>query len=120
MTKEAQPLVETLSRVALELRDLAEAAGLLHCIIEQVDWRSVAEKNAFLRSAQAIDHIEQRLGGLSSFVSALADLTPRDLKVEGHLASREVKVSDLAARLCNAQPAAPSGIQHVAGEPEFF
>jgi hypothetical protein len=118
-TNQSQPLAEMMSRAAQELRELAEATARLHCLIDHVHWPSVAEKHAFLQSAQAIDCIEQRLAALSDFLSALAELTPSGWRVESHLASQRLKVAELAAKLSN-EAAHGAHCQHPVGEPEFF
>jgi hypothetical protein len=104
-------------RIAEELRDAAKDTDRLHCLVDGVEWRSVKEKEELIRSAQLIDAIEQRLSGLSDFVSALADLAPDQWLLQGHVASQNVKLAALAARLA-ALP--HSGSSHPAGESEFF
>ncbi|MBI1867092.1 MAG: hypothetical protein HYS06_02140 [Methylocystis sp.] len=115
-----QPMIEILSRVAHELRDLAASTDGLHCLVDNIKWESIVEKHALMQSAQALDVFEQRLSGLSDFIFALADLMPSQWEVEGHVASRKVKLTALAVRLAN-QPSSPSTInQHIPGDLEFF
>lgn len=113
-----QPLTDLLTRVAHELRDLAKDTDRLHCLVDNVKWDSVKEKNDLMRSAQAIDSIEQRLSALSDFITALVELAPVQWEVEGHVASKRVKLAELAARLLD-HPRTPTGVHH-AGESEFF
>lgn len=114
----SQPLPDVLTRIARELRLLAKDTDHLHCLVDNVHWASVAEKDEVMRSAQAIDAIEQRLSALSDFVSALAELAPAQWEVEGHLASQRVKLAELARRLSD-RPHTPSAVHH-AGDSEFF
>lgn len=118
MHNRPQPLIDILSRVARELRDAARDTDRLHCLVDGVEWGNVKEKEELIRSAQLIDAIEQRLSGLSDFVSALAELAPDQWELEGHRASQSVKLSELAARLANRPGAAVAA--HQAGESEFF
>ncbi|PWB82589.1 MAG: hypothetical protein C3F11_11070 [Methylocystaceae bacterium] len=114
----SQPLTDVLTRVAHELRNLAKDTDRLHCLVDNVHWAGVEEKDEVMRSAQAIDAIEQRLSALSDFVAALAELAPAQWEVEGHLASQKVKLAELAGRLSD-QPHTPSAVHH-AGDSEFF
>lgn len=120
MTNQPQPMIEVLSSIAHELRDLAGSTDRLHCLVGHIKWESIVEKNAFMRSAQGIDAIEQRLSALSDFISALTDLIPPQWEVEGHVAMRKIKLAELAARLSNQQAGPSTTVQHIAGESEIF
>jgi hypothetical protein len=110
-----QALVDVLSRLASELRETAKETDRLHCLVDGVAWGDVKEKAELMRSAQAIDAIEQKLSGLSEFVAALAEQAPRQWEVAGHLAAARLKLAGLAARLVDRPHA-----DHPAGESEFF
>jgi transposase len=113
-----QPMPEILGRLADELRDAAARTDRLHRLAESIAWRDVEEKHELIRSAQAIDAIEQTLSALSDFVSALAELTPRQWEVAGGSASRRVRLAELAARLADRPLVA--GAEHAGGDSEFF
>ncbi|MBG0808634.1 hypothetical protein IY145_04520 [Methylosinus sp. H3A] len=114
----SQPLVEVLSRLAVELRNAAKETDRLHCLVDGVEWSNVEEKHELIHSAQAIDAIEQTLSGLSDFVDALAELAPADWEICGRTASRSVKLAELAARLSDSPD--DGRTDHPAGEFEFF
>jgi hypothetical protein len=111
-----EAMTDILDRVAVELRDAAAKTDRLHCLVEGVHWHNVKEKHELIRSAQAIDALEQTLSALSDFVSALAELTPRQWEVAGQSASRRVRLAELAARLSDR----PHLADHAGGESEFF
>jgi hypothetical protein len=113
-----QAMTEILGRVASELRDAASKTDHLHCLVEGVAWHNVTEKHELIRSAQAIDSIEQTLTALSDFVSALAEMTPPQWEVAGQSASRRVRLAALAARLADL-PHVTHG-DHASGDSEFF
>lgn len=112
-----QAMTDILGRVARELRAAAVSTDRLHCLVEGVAWHDVKEKHELIRSAQAIDAIEQTLSALSDFVCALAALAPRQWEVAGAAASRHVRLAELAARLADRpQPESTDS----GGESEFF
>jgi hypothetical protein len=111
-----EAMTAILDRVAAELREAAAKTDRLHCLVEGVAWHNVKEKHEIIRSAQAIDALEQTLSALSDFVSALAELTPRQWEVAGQSASRRVRLAELAARLSDR----PHITDHAGGESEFF
>jgi hypothetical protein len=113
-----QAMTAILGRVASELRDAAQKTDRLHCLVEGVGWHNVKEKHELIRSAQAIDSIEQTLSALSDFVSALAELTPPQWEVAGQSASRSVRLAALAARLADLPHVAHG--DHAGGDSEFF
>lgn len=111
-----EAMTAILDRVAAELREAAAKTDRLHCLVEGVAWHNVKEKHEIIRSAQAIDALEQTLSALSDFVTALAELTPRQWEVAGQSASRRVRLAELAARLSDR----PHIADHAGGESEFF
>lgn len=111
-----EAMTDLLDRVAAELREAAAKTDRLHCLVEGVAWHNVKEKHEIIRSAQAIDALEQTLSALSDFVSALAEMTPRQWEVAGQSASRRVRLAELAARLSDR----PHIADHAGGESEFF
>ncbi|CAN2533827.1 hypothetical+protein [Methylocapsa aurea] len=113
-----EPLAEVLSRLAAELRNAAKETDRLHCLVDGVEWSNVKEKHELIHSAQAIDAIEQTLSGLSDFVCALAELARPDWRISGGMASRSVKLAELAARLGDHDD--DGRTDHPAGELEFF
>ncbi|MBY6240571.1 hypothetical protein [Methylosinus sp. Sm6] len=112
-----QAMTDILGRVARELRETAASTDRLHCLVEGVAWHNVKEKHELIRSAQAIDAIEQTLSALSDFVSALAELAPRQWEVAGAAASRRVRLAELAARLADRPR---SEVAESSGDSEFF
>jgi hypothetical protein len=113
-----QAMTDILGRLARELREAAANTDRLHCLVEGVAWRDVEEKHELIRSAQAIDSIEQTLSALSDFVDALAELAPRQWQVAGAAASRHVRLAELAARLADRPQ--PQGAAPSSGDSEFF
>jgi hypothetical protein len=118
--QQTEPITEILSRVAWELTDLAKSVDRLHGLVENVNREHIIEIGSFLHSAQSIDIVEQRLSGLSHFVSELCELMPSHWEVEGHVATQNLKLTELARRLSNRTNYELSTVPHAAGEFEFF
>jgi hypothetical protein len=115
--EQPQAMTDILGRIARELREAAASTDRLHCLVEGVAWHNVKEKHELIRSAQAIDAIEQTLSALSDFVVALAELAPRQWEVAGAAASRHVRLAELAARLAD-RPLTDNAT--ASGDSEFF
>jgi hypothetical protein len=123
MTKHIQrtePITAILSRVALELTDLAKCVDRLHGMVENVRRDCIVEIGPFLQSAQNIDIVEQRLSCLSHFVSELCELMPSHWEVEGRVAAQNLKLAELARRLSNIENHESTSIGQLSGESEFF
>lgn len=118
-TQDSQPIVDILARVADELQDLAISVDGLHCLVVDIDERYAAQRRNFTESAQAIDIVEQRLSSLSHFLRELVELMPAHWEVDGEAATRNLKLSALAARLSKNESAQRLAT-HAAGEFEFF
>jgi hypothetical protein len=119
-TRQPQPIIEILGRVAAELTDLAKSVDRLHCLVENIDRDHIVERRSFIHSAQAIDIIEQRLSGLAHFVLELGELMPGHWEVVSHTAAENVKLSELSARLSNKEPVDSTAYRCAAGESDFF
>jgi hypothetical protein len=119
-TQQTQPIVEILSRVAHELTDIAKSVDHLHCLVENIDGGCIVERSAFMQSAQSIDIVEQRLSGLSHYITELAELMPAHWEVEGQAAVQKLKLSRLAARLSCDTAHEAALLAHPTGDLEFF
>lgn len=117
--QDSQPIVGILTRVAIELQDLAKSVDDLHCLVVDIEHVSVTQRRTFLSRGQTIDIVEQRLSSLSHFMTELVELMPSHWEVDGEAATRKLKLSALATRLSKKE-AAQSVIAHMAGESEFF
>jgi hypothetical protein len=118
-TREPQPIVDILSRVAVELTDLAGSVERLHSLVETIDHNCAVQRSAYFHTAQSIDIAEQRLASLSHFITELVELIPPDWEILGHAAARNLKLTALATRLSNKE-ALELVATHAAGESEFF
>jgi hypothetical protein len=112
--------IDILRRLAKELDQSAGLVDDLHALVERSAWLDGAQNNEFVRSAQSIDILQQRLAELSHFVSELAELTPSHWVMESHIAAKKLKLSKLAEALNHMgdRPLPPS--EHEAGEVEIF
>lgn len=118
--QKSQLIIEILRRLANELDESAVLVDDLHALVELSARMGVAQDNGFVRSAQSIDILQQRLAGLSHFVSELAELTPSHWVVESHAAAKKLKLSKLAERFSHTGEGPLSHGDHQAGEIELF
>ena len=122
MTKapNSQMLIEILRRIAHELNDAGSLVGDLHELVELAVVHGAAQDGAFTRSAQSIDILQQRLAGLSHFLSEIAALTPSHWVVESHVATKNLKLTRLAERLNHLGDAPLAHSVDEAGELELL
>lgn len=118
--QKSQLVIEILRRLARELDESAALVDDLHALVELSARAGVARDGDFVRSAQSIDMLQQRLAGLSHFISELAELTPSHWLVESHAAAKKLKLSKLAERLSHMGDGPLSHCDHEAGELEMF
>ncbi|MCC3244851.1 hypothetical protein LG047_05885 [Methylocystis sp. WRRC1] len=118
--QDSQPIIEILKRVARELDDAAVSVNDLSGMVETSVRNGIARNEVFLRSAQTVDILHQRLEGLSHFVTELAELMPSHWEVESHEAARKLKLSRLKNRLGHSYDGPESGIHHSSGDFELL
>jgi hypothetical protein len=119
--KVLRPVAETLSAVALEVNELAHLSDRLQAMISGALINDGATNDDHLREFQAIDLLVQRLHGVSTFVTALANATPGEWKVDAAGATADVVLSALAQRLSGRPHAAEPAIKaEDAGSMDFF
>jgi hypothetical protein len=118
--QKSQLVIEILRRLADELDESAVLVDDLQTLVETAARTGVAQDNDFVRSAQSIDILQQRLACLSHFMLELAELTPSHWVVESHAAAKKLKLSKLAERLGHIGDAPLSPNDHQAGELEIF
>ena len=118
--QKSELVIEILKRLANELDESAALIDDLQALVELSARMGVAQDNDFVRSAQSIDILHQRLAGLSHFVSELAELTPSHWVVESHAAAKKLKLAKLAERFSHMGDGPLSHGDHQAGEFEMF
>lgn len=118
--QDSQPIIEILRRVARELDEAAVSVDDLHGVVETSIKHGAAKSEAFLRSAQTVDILHQRLEGLSHFVTELAELMPSHWVVESHAATRNLKLSRLRNRLASSHDSVEAMMSHGAGDVELL
>jgi len=118
-TQQSEPVIDILTRVSSELNDIAVSINQLHSLIECIDRGSIKDSGLFIHSAQSIDILEQRICGLSHFITELADLMPDHWELESLAAARKLKLSELATRLTRREIVEVMAA-HAPGESEFF
>lgn len=118
-TMAGRPLVEVLIRIGIELEEAAASVEDLHALVE-ASVKGGASSDTFLRQAQTIDILQQRLVALASFIGQISETTPSSWLIETSDAVNKVKLSRLRERLsqiCNAHDAAE---HHISGELQMF
>lgn len=119
-TQESQPIIDILRRVSVELDDAARLVDELHLLVKDIDRTCVAQKDAFMHSAQSIDIVQQRLSGLSHFICELVELMPSHWVVEGHAAANKLKLTRLAERLTHQDAGAEPHTEQSGGDLELL
>ncbi len=103
----------------MEAEDLARSVDELHFLLELLNGRDSVDRGRFIRSAQAIDIVGQRLLGLSIFVAELASAAPPEWMLNVEEARRKLSLSALAGRLAG-QDAMESIAAHAPGDLDLF
>ncbi len=114
-----EPMAEILGRVGLELDDLAEQLGRVQGLISPLVLKASSLEPKFLREIQAVDHIEQKLAGLSRFLKALGPLMQGHWVLDPSEASEVVTLSQLSRRLRTAERSVDAN-PHAEGDCELF
>lgn len=110
---------EIMRRVHVELVDLEAAMETLHPLVDLVSKVDGFKDPNHLRAVQGIDHMEQILVGLASFLSNVSDAASDDWQIDAGQAVRTITLGDLARRLRMKHAAAlePAAID---GDLEMF
>ncbi len=95
---------ETLRTVAAEVSHLADMSDRLQALISSALLADTTTNAGHLKEFQAIDLLVQRLHGVAIFISALAETTHPDWRVDAAAAAANIPLSDLARRLSGAAP----------------
>ncbi len=98
-----EPMAEVLGRVGQELDDLAAHLAHVQGLISPLVLKASSLEPKFLREIQAVDHIEQKLSGLSRFLKALGPLMQGHWVLDPSEASETVTLSELSRRLRTAE-----------------
>lgn len=112
-----------LSRIHMIQGKLSNAAGSvddLHRLVSAAVERGAKRDDSFLRWAQTVDILEQKLSALSHYVGELAELMPEHWVVKNEAATKKLKLSRLAERLGRLSDHPDLGAEHASGEFEIF
>jgi len=117
--QKSQLLIEVLKRLAQEIDESTVYVDDLSELVALSLQHGVDGDPAFLRAAQSVDILQQRLCCLSHYLQELAVLTPTHWVVESHTAAKKLKLSKLADRLGHLEESSAK-LEHLAGEVEFY
>jgi hypothetical protein len=98
-----EPIAEILARVGRELDALAEQLNHVQGLIGTLVSKAPAVESGLLQEIQAVDHIEQKMIGLSQFLTSLGPLMQGHWVLDPREASEVVTLSELARRLRKAE-----------------
>lgn len=90
---------EVLRRVHEELVDLEKAMESLHPLVELVTSKVGSKDPQHLMAMQGIDHMEQMLLGLATYLGSLSHEAPQDWHLDTARAVSQITLGDLARRL---------------------
>lgn len=90
---------EVLRRVHEELVELEKAMETLHPLVDLVTSRVGSKDPEHLKAMQGIDHMEQMLLGLATYLSSLSQEAPHDWHLDTAHAVSQITLGDLARRL---------------------
>jgi hypothetical protein len=90
---------EVLRRVHEELVDLERAMETLHPLVDLVTSKVGSKDPQHLKAMQGIDHMEQMLMGLATYLSSLSEEAPQEWHIDTANAVSQITLGDLARRL---------------------
>jgi hypothetical protein len=111
-------IAHVLTQVGGELSDVARAIEARLSSIGPLLTQLAARDGRHLYELQEFDHIEQRLRGLSDFLSVLAPELPEHWMLDPSYASSRVTLAALAVRL-GSLPNSPSVQEDAAASGDF-
>jgi hypothetical protein len=92
-------LRESLDLVAQEAHDLVNLGDQIQGVISRLVGAALPSDPTLLVDAQAADLLSQRLSGLATFVTALAEAAPAGLAADIEAAIRSLTLAEQARRL---------------------
>jgi len=90
---------EVLRRVHEELVELEKAMETLHPLVDLVTSKVGSKDPQHLKAMQGIDHMEQMLMGLATYLNSLSHEAPQDWHLDTSAAVSRITLGDLARRL---------------------
>jgi len=114
-----EPIAQILARVGRELDALAEQVNHIQTVIGTLVSKAPALESKVLQEIQAVDHIEQKMIGLSQFLTSLGPLMQGHWVLDPREASEVVTLSELARRLRQAEHLSEED-PHQSGDFEMF
>ena len=90
---------EVLRRVHEELVDLEQAMEALHPLVDLITTKVGSKDPQHLKAMQGIDHMEQMLMGLATFLNNLSHEASHDWHLDTAHAVSQITLGDLARRL---------------------
>jgi len=90
---------EVLRRVHQELMELEQAMEALHPLVDLITAKVGSKDPQHLKAMQGIDHMEQMLMGLASFLNNLSHEASADWHLDTAHAVSQITLGDLARRL---------------------
>lgn len=90
---------EVLRRVHEELVELEQAMEALHPLVDLITAKVGSKDPEHLKAMQGIDHMEQMLLGLATYLGSLSQEAPQEWHLDTAHAVSKITLGDLARRL---------------------
>ncbi len=90
---------DVIARIEAELETIAHAIDVNHAHIAVAVGDAIQGKPGFIRAMQEGDLIYQKVSGIAGFLRSLMDVMPDEWEVETGVATRDVKLAELAGRI---------------------
>jgi len=105
---------DVIARIEAELETIAHAIDVNHAHIAVAVGDAIQGKPGFIRAMQEGDLIYQKVSGIAGFLRSLMEVMPEEWEVETGVATRDVKLAELAGRI-----GARAQIVHVVRNDDF-
>jgi capsid protein len=90
---------DVIARIETELEKIAHSIDVNHAHIAVAVGDAISGKPGFIRAMQEGDLIYQKVAGIAGFLRSLMEVMPQEWEVETGVATRDVKLAELASKI---------------------
>ncbi len=90
---------DVIARIEAELETIAHSIDVNHAHIAVAVGDAISGKPGFIRAMQEGDLIYQKVAGIAGFLRSLMEVMPEEWEVETGVATRDVKLAELASKI---------------------